>query len=222
MLSLSRSLVLSLAALTLAVGCDRGPGEGRTAAISSITSPQLMPKCPAGQCIQYTVQNFRCGPSMRASTVLIAGPAQPPSILDTTPDEVARVAKCFKPELVVLDTPYGNSTAYLKALAKAGLNAMVVGSSRMVPNETFTYGPAFWSRASVAERAAAVSSTNPAQKMIRWPLNDVAVQKADDLVAAMSKEEMTSRLLRALPHLVKVEPEPEVEMLVFVPPERLH
>jgi hypothetical protein len=136
-----------------------------------------------------------------------------------TPDAVARVVACFHPELVVLDTPYGTSTDFLKALAKAGITATVVGSSRRVPTESFTYGSAFWTRAPVAERAAAVQPRNPAQKMIRWPLNGALVEKAEQLVSRMSKEEMTSRLHS--PNLVKVEPESGVELLVTVPPERL-
>ncbi|MEZ4269601.1 MAG: hypothetical protein R3F39_24850 [Myxococcota bacterium] len=185
------------------MGPDAGPRaqvQAPIAVLYAAETPWLRPPCPEEACSYYTVEGFVCG-AARARAVVVAGHGGAPEFLGRPAAEVAAAVRCFEPELIVVDTCWGASSALLGPLADLG--AEVVAAPYLVPGDGLEYGLAFFGEGSVAERAAAVSFQG--KRLLRGRVDAQAMAAALDEVAAMDAAQLNVRLARRMPPQVLVE-----------------
>ena len=166
----------------------------RVAVLYSAEVPRFRARCPEGVCRWHTLEDFTC-PGQPADTVIVSGHGQPPTYLSHTPAEVAAAVRCFAPELVVMDTCYGASSAIFSALGD--LSAIVVAATSLVPVRGLHFGPGFFSDAAPAERAAAVAL--PGGELTRWRIDRRRLDAFMHTVDAMPPDDLRAALVRRDP-----------------------
>lgn len=183
---------------------DDGPPPGDPPAdivvLYSERAPHLRARCPDGRCTYLPLESFECVESP-ARAVIVAGHGEPPDYLARPVAELAEAIRCYRPELVVIDTCFGASSELLTALGD--LDAVIVAAASLVPPAGFVYGPAFFAAADPRVRAAAVQ-TQPASELLRWRNDPAALADLLARVDAMGPDELGARLARRRPATVKV------------------
>lgn len=166
-------------------------------------APGLRMRCPEGRCSYHEVEQMRCEQRPH-KVVVIAGHAQGRAsrYLSLEPERVAELAACFSPELVVLDVCYGASYPLLHALADEPTR--VVAAPFLLPASGLEYGPAFFDAPDLDTRVAAITTGAGAGLLRGWVTRAGLASVAQE-VAAMSSEELTSRLVRRNPNQVRME-----------------
>ncbi|MCO4763325.1 MAG: hypothetical protein KC502_17545 [Myxococcales bacterium] len=187
------------------------------AVLYSKKRPRFRTRCPEGRCSYHELESFRCA-GAKAKTVIIAGHAAPPTYLSHAAEDVAAAARCFEPELVVVDTCYGASSPLLNALS--GLDAVFVGAPTLLPPSGFSYAVGFFADTPPMVRARAVHSS-PGAPVLRWRINADLLATQLARVATMDKAELNRRLARRVPPQIRVELGEAGEMLVPVAWKRL-
>ncbi|MBC7544643.1 MAG: hypothetical protein H7338_18125 [Candidatus Sericytochromatia bacterium] len=151
---------------------------------------------------EFALEGFQ-NPGLTAKTVVLGGHSIPPVYVGQPAAVVAKAIASFKPDVVVLETCYGASTPILRALADTGLRAWVVAAPYQLPVRDLHYTPAFFTAADVRTRVMAVD-TVPPYPMLRWRLDPVVLTAIESQVAAMGPDELTQRLKRVMPALVRM------------------
>lgn len=171
------------------------------AVLYSEQAPALRARCLEGRCAYHSIERFTCN-SARASAVIVSGHGQPPDYLARPAAEIAAAVRCFHPQLVVVDTCFGATSELLKALGD--LDAVVVAASSLLPPSGFVYGPGFFSASDPQVRAAAVN-TLPLTELLRWRIDQGALDTLLAEVDAMDSESLGAHLARRRPATVKFE-----------------
>ncbi|NNB84214.1 hypothetical protein [Corallococcus exiguus] len=221
-----------LGALMLLSGaCSREPPPRRAATeaprVVSIFSradalPLQQAACGAGDdaCPNLALEDFDCPRDAAAEVLIFSGHSLPPLYLHTGPEALARVAACYRPELIVLDTCYGFSLPLLEALAGAVPGALVVGATYKLPSQGLRYDADFF-QPGTADARAERFHTRSGKPLTRWRLDADALSQARDTLEAWDVDALEARLVRKLPNLVSVDlPGADAAALVPVAPER--
>lgn len=187
------------------------------AVLYSAQAPELRARCPEGRCAYHPIERFTCQQA-RASAVIVSGHGRSPDYLARPAAEVAAAVRCFRPQLVVIDTCFGATSELLGALGD--LSAVVVAAASLLPPSGFVYGPGFFADADPMTRAGAVH-TLPQTELLRWRIEPRALDTLLAGVAAMDAEALGARLFRRRPWMVKVELPEGGPVLVPVAWERL-
>ena len=185
-------------------------------------APLRQSPCPPGSstCTVVALEDFACPRDAAAEVLIVTGHSMPPVYLHHGPEALARVADCYRPELVVLDTCYGFSLPLLDALADALPGALVVGTTYKLPPEGLRYDAGFFLPSPPAERAERVQ-TRSGKPLTRWRLDAQAVRQARDTLDGWGVAELEAHLVRKLPNLVGVGlPGADATALMPVAPER--
>ncbi|MFP2933631.1 hypothetical protein ACLESO_52535 [Pyxidicoccus sp. 3LG] len=209
-----------------ACACQQDPGPARAGetgvvsvfSLADFTEIQRSP-CSEGRCPHLTLEDFSCPFGARADVLVISGHSLPPEYLNASPEELARVARCYRPELIVLDTCYGFSTPLLTALAEEVPSAWVLGSTYKLPPEGLLYDEGFFQDGSPEQRARFVR-TRSGRALELWRLDEDALDAALEEVERWEPAVLEARLARKHPNLVKVPLPGTATALVPVPPER--
>jgi hypothetical protein len=211
-----------LALLLGVCACQQAPGrqEPLVSVYSQADAAELQKApCSDGRCPHLALEDFSCPFGARAEVLVLSGHSLPPSYLNAAPEEVARVARCYRPGLIVLDTCYGFSTPLLTALAEAAPGAWVLGPTYKLPLDGLLYDEGFFQAGSPEARARFVR-TRSGKPLELWRLDAEALDSALDEVGRWEPAVLEARLARKLPNLVKVSLPGEATALVPVPPER--
>lgn len=205
-----------LGALMLLSGaCSREPPPRRAATetprVVSIFSradalPLQQAACGVGDdaCPNLALEDFDCPPDAAAEVLIFSGHSLPPLYLHTGPDRLARVAACYRPELIVLDTCYGFSLPLLDALADAVPGALVVGATYKLPPQGLRYDADFFQPGTADARADRLH-TRSGKPLTRWRLDADVLRQAHDTLEAWDVDALEARLVRKLPNLVGVD-----------------
>ncbi|NVJ25699.1 hypothetical protein HUW62_31210 [Myxococcus sp. AM011] len=211
-----------LALLLGACACQQAPGvQERVVAVYSradVAELQQSP-CSDDRCPHVALEDFSCPSGVRAEVLVLSGHSLPPSYLNASPEDLARVARCYRPDLIVLDTCYGFSTPLLTALAEEAPGAWVLGSTYKLPLDGLLYDEGFFQAGSPEQRARFVR-TRSGKALELWRLDAKAMDTALEEVSRWEPAVLEARLARKHPNLVKVELPGEATALVPVPPER--
>ncbi len=161
-------------------------------------------RCPEGRCTYHALEGFTCA-DQRADSVIIAGHGRPPDYLSHPAEQVAAAARCFGPELVVVDTCYGASSELFGALA-AGADEppgpLIVGATSLVPTAGLRYGADFFAAPTADARAAAVSL--PHGTLTRWRADRAQLVGLLAEVGRMDPDTLRGHLVRRDPVQVAV------------------
>lgn len=187
------------------------------AVLYSAQAPALRARCPEGRCAYHEIERFTCQDA-RASAVIVSGHGQPPDYLARPAAEIATAVRCFRPQLVVIDTCFGATSELLTSLGD--LDAVVVAAASLLPPSGFIYGPGFFSETDPQVRAAVVN-TLPRTEILRWRIDQGALNLFLAGVDAMDAEALGARLARRRPTMVKVDLPGGGPVLVPVGWERL-
>ncbi len=189
----------------------------------------LAPPCPPGRCRQLTLDDDVCAAALGdVHTLVFTGHSRPPLFLGHPPEDLAALADCLQPEVVVLDTCYGFAAPLLDALAARGLTPLVVGTTDKLSVEGLRYDPAFFDPAPLpAQQRAQHVHPRYGERLLVWAPEPAALAAARDRVAGWGPDMLEANLQRVHPNLVKVplaeaQPPgaPELIMLVPVAPDR--
>ncbi|WP_147449999.1 hypothetical protein [Corallococcus carmarthensis] len=175
--------------------------------------------CSDGRCPHVDLEDFSCPSGVRAEVLVLSGHSLPPSYLNASPEDLARVVRCYRPDLIVLDTCYGFSTPLLTALAEEAPGAWVLGSTYKLPLDGLLYDEGFFQAGSPEQRARFVR-TRSGKALELWRLDAKAMDTALEEVSRWEPAVLEARLARKHPNLVKVTLPGEATALVPVPPER--
>ena len=171
---------------------------------------------------EFALEGFQ-NPGLTAETVVVGGHSIPPTYVGQPAAAVAKAVASFHPSVVVLETCYGASTPILKALADTGLRAWVVAAPYQLPVRDLHYTPVFFTATDVTTRVMAVD-TVPSYPLLRWQLDSAVLSRIETQIAAMSPDELTQRLKRVMPALVRMPlptaMSPKGIILIPVEPER--
>jgi len=187
------------------------------AVLYSEQAPELRARCPEGRCSYHSIERFTCQDA-RAAAVIVSGHGQSPDYLSRPASDVAAAVRCFKPQLVVIDTCFGATSDLLNALGN--LDAEVVAAASLLPPSGFVYGSDFFAAVDPKVRAAAVN-TLPVTELLRWRIDQAALASVLTGVDAMAAEALGAHLARRRPWMVKVEVPSGGPILVPVAWERL-
>lgn len=187
------------------------------AVLYSEQAPALRARCPEGRCAYHGIERFTC-PGVQTSAVIVSGHGQPPDYLARPAAEIAAAVRCFRPQLVVIDTCFGATSELLKSLGD--LDAVFVAAASLLPPSGFIYGPGFFSETDPQVRASAVN-TLPLTELLRWRIDRGALDSLLAGVDAMDAEALGARLARRRPATVKVDLPGGGPVLVPVSWERL-
>lgn len=176
--------------------------------------------CTGGRCGLHALEEFACPRDAAAEVLIISGHSSPPVYLNGAPERIARVARCYRPRLIVLDTCYGFSLPLLEALADAAPSALVVGATYKLPVNGLLYEEGFF-QAGPAERRADFVRTRSGKALERWRLDAATLEQARRQVDGWAVADLEAHLVRKLPNLVAVPLQGSDSMaLAPVPPER--
>lgn len=223
----SRSFILGPDGTVLAVSEDdrsgvlswtRGGGaeDDRSAPVPLVdvvfsqASPYLRPDCPQGRCRFHRVESFRC-PRDPAPTLVLAGHAAPPMYLGKTAAAIGEVARCFHPELLVIDACFGASAELLDAIA-ARVDTLVVAPPAFVDIAGLSYDAAFFEPGPLEARAAAARAPSTAA-LLRWRPTTAALNRARASVEGLDTKSLQARVRNWNPTLVSFEVEAGQEAL---------
>lgn len=199
---------------------DRRPERRtyRTALLSDGGLPDPF-VCEEPDCLRQAPDGRSCPADQpRAAAVVLSGHSLPPRYLGLPAEDMAAAIACFEPDLVVLDTCYGFSTPLLEALLARGVSARIVGARRQVPRLGLTYGPAFFQSDDPDQRGAAMDIEGGVE---RWRSDPAQLAAALQATEGWSVDELTERLQRVHPNLVRVPlGDSGATTLVPVPKER--
>jgi hypothetical protein len=198
--------------------------EKKSIVVLYTKSDVVVPDLPDNCCEYIPLEGFH-NTTRKAKTVILAGHGKPPIYASHTIKEVSEAIASFDPELVVMNSCYGSADILLDGLAKTGLKSMVVAPPFPIYLPGFTYDANFLnSELSVEERAKSVR-TEPYYPILKWNINTKDLIEAKRKVNTMSKTELKKNLRRVFPPLIRVKMptklEPNAEVLVMVPPEKL-
>ncbi len=196
----------------------------RVVSVFSRLDSELLQKSPcaqsAGACEEVALEDFSCPRKAAAEVLIVSGHSLPPQYLHAGPEALARVAACYRPELIVLDTCYGFSLPLLDALADALPGALVVAATYKLPPQGLRYEEGFFLAGTVDARAERVH-TRSGKPLTRWRLDPDVLNQAHDMLEGWSVDALEARLVRKLPNLVSVElPGTQASALAPVAPER--
>jgi hypothetical protein len=207
----------AISALVVILTLWAQPSARRVLVIRSEADPPDFPTpCPHDRCQEIMLETFSCPLFARsAEAIIFSGHSAPPVYLNHSPDSLARVVACYRPELVVLDTCYGFSSPLLGAISRVRPTALVLGATYKLPPEGLAYGDAFFDSGPAAVRAEAIRTRSGAP-LERWHADDGALRAALDDVARWDAKKLAAHLQRKLPNLVRV-PLPGSNATVLVP-----
>jgi hypothetical protein len=215
--------------LLLLGACSPGQAPGGAAAgtarIVSVFSRRDPPpiqqfSCAEGRCERVALEDFSCPWGARAEVLIVSGHSVPPVYLHDDPERLARVARCYRPGLIVLDTCYGFSLPLLEALAEEAPAALVVGATYKLPPDGLLYGEGFFQESSAEARAAHVR-TRSGKPLQQWHLDRATLRRAQRDLDTWDVSRLEAHLVRKHPNLVGVALEgSEATALVPVEPAR--
>jgi hypothetical protein len=159
--------------------------------------------CTEGRCGHVTLEDFSCPRGAAAEVLIVSGHSSPPTYLNGDPERVARIARCYRPGLIVLDTCYGFSLPLLEALADEVPSALVVGATHKLPVNGLLYEDGFFQAGSAEQRAGFVR-TRSGKPLERWRLDAAALEDARARLEGWDVAALESHLVRKLPNLVGV------------------
>ncbi|MFP2932041.1 hypothetical protein ACLESO_44130 [Pyxidicoccus sp. 3LG] len=200
----------------------RGVPSGIFVLSTRADSPILHTYCPEGLCAYLDLEDFECPDELPppAEVLIVGGHSVPPEYLAAPPEAIARVVRCLRPRLLVLDTCYGFSSPLLDAVASARPPMLVIGATYKLPPAGLVYDDAFYTALPPEERARHLR-TRSGRALEYWWTDPEALRMALDDVAGWDVPRLTANLQRKHPNLVRVPLRGgEATLLVPVPPER--
>ncbi|HEX2572984.1 MAG TPA: hypothetical protein VH877_25755 [Polyangia bacterium] len=182
--------------------------------------PAFHTTCAAGPCRFVALEDFTCSSVVPAQAMIVTGHSTPPMYLGSEADDIARVVRCYAPELVVLDTCYGFSLPLVEKLAELRPGMLLLGPTYQLPPQGLVYEEAFFGGRSAAERAQGVHTRSGA-RLERWVSDPRRLAEVRRQTERWDRATLTARLQRRHPNLVRVDiPGSHVVTLMPVAPER--
>jgi hypothetical protein len=164
-----------------------------------------LPACEEEGCQLVELESFACTPEVApAQTVIVTGHSMPPLYVHHSPEALARVLRCFQPELVVLDTCYGFSIPLLDAMLQQGLAPLVLGATYRLPPEGLRYDARFFARGLSAHDRANHVDTRSGAHLSRWQSDAGQLSSSRAEAQSWPREKLTRHLQRVHPNLVQV------------------
>jgi len=206
----------------LFVACSQPADPSKEIVVLYTREDPIIPDLPADCCRYIDLEDYQQVSPKSAKTVILAGHGQAPEYAGHDYAYVAKAIAAFAPELIVMNSCYGATTDILGALIANKSEAYIVAPPFPIYQPGFTYEPAFFT-GTLQQKLQAVQ-TEPKYPLLRWKLNQTELQAVDQRVNKMSVKELSKRLRRVAPALVRVDFPTAFdaggEILVPLPPER--
>ena len=184
------------------------------------TQPQVVRGACEHSCIDIDIDTFRCPPGAPIiPNLVVSGHSLPPEYLGGDATRIASVARCFQPDLLVLDTCYGLSDELLGAVADVDPGVQVVGVTYKLPPEGLLYGDSFFEAGLTPEMRAANVRTRSGRPVGIVHVTSERLREAVGNTVALPIPLLMERMVRLHPNLAKATLPSGETILVRVEPE---